>query len=379
MTTLALRIAAPVALAVFAIVGALGSQRPAGVAIPIGLGIATIGGLLAWRDATGWPLAGGAILAAFGLAVIAHAQPANLGWFVICLLAGWVALDAAIGPALVVAVVLIGIPVAEWLMQLSEPGWWAWASGVAFTVMACGFARRQHLLVEELRTAQAGLAQRARAAERSRLAGEVHDVIGHALTVSLLHISSARLAIDDDPQLARASLDEAERLARASLDEVRASVGLIRDHADNGPHDRAELLADGEPGDRADRRPLPDASQVADLVDSFRNAGAAVDLEVSGDAAELGSARGLAIYRIVQESLTNAVRHAPGESVSVRITVDSSGATVAVTNRCPPGPAPEEGSGLMSMRERVGVLGGRLLAGPAHPGPGWRVEGWLPT
>ena len=81
----------------------------------------------------------------------------------------------------------------------------------------------------QLREAQAGLAERARAEERNRIAGEMHDVIGHAMTVSLLHVSSARLALDEDPDEARRpSLAEAERLARQSLDEVRGVVGLMR-------------------------------------------------------------------------------------------------------------------------------------------------------
>ena len=98
----------------------------------------------------------------------------------------------------------------------------------------------------------------------------MHDVIGHALTVSLLHISSARLALDEDPEEARRALEEAERLARTSLEEVRATVGLMRTDA---------------PGEVA---PLPAAGDIDELVESFRSAGADVGLTVAGDLASLG-------------------------------------------------------------------------------------------
>ena len=98
--------------------------------------------------------------------------------------------------------------------------------------------RRQRDLLVQLREAQAGLAQRAQAEERNRIAREMHDVIAHSLTVSLLHVSSARLALADDPDEAARALAEAERLGRESLDEVRHAVGLMR-----GPTDPDEAVA----------------------------------------------------------------------------------------------------------------------------------------
>ena len=108
------------------------------------------------------------------------------------------------------------------------------------------------------------MADRARADERNRIAGEMHDVIGHALTVSLLHVSSAQLALDDDPETARRALAEAERLARTSLDEVRAAVGVMRTAL------------------RATWRPCRRAAD-ARLVESFRRAGTTIELDVRGD------------------------------------------------------------------------------------------------
>jgi signal transduction histidine kinase len=247
----------------------------------------------------------------------------------------------------------------EWSMMTGDGGWGAWMSGTAVATVGCTFAQRQRTLVEQLREAQAGLVERTRAEERNRIAAEMHDVIGHAMTVSLLHVSSARLALDDDPDEARAALAEAERLARQSLDEVRGVVGLMR-----GAGPQAVV-------------PLPRGSDVTDLVDSFRRAGARVDLDVSGGLHTINATHGLAVYRVVQESLTNATRHGDGTPVSVRVNVGGDRTTVTIdSGRSSTSVAANGGTGLIVMNERVQALGGNLVAGP-RPG-GWRVEAVLP-
>ncbi len=355
----AARVAAPAALALFGAIGAIQSQQPAAVSIAVGAAVVVVGAVIAWRALTGWPLVAGLAVAAVGLVVLCHQEPSNLGWFGMCVIAGWAALGAGVLPAVAAGIGLSGAFVAEWLVLSDEPGWGAWTAGTLFTTIVCAFTRRQYELVEQLREAQAGLADRARAQERSRLAGEVHDVIGHALTVSLLHVSSARLALDDDPDEARASLSEAERLARQSLDEVRATVGLMRT---------------AEPGDVI---PMPSGADVTELVESFRRVGSRVELDVRGDLETLGATRGLAVYRIVQESLTNAARHGDGSAVTVQVDVGDEGTTVTVASGGSLRSDAPEGSGLVGMRERAEALGGRLLAGPG-PG-GWRVEAVLPS
>jgi signal transduction histidine kinase len=359
MTERTARAAAPAALALFVVLGMLVSQRPAAVAVSVGVGVIGLGALLAWRGLTGWPLAAGMVVTALGIVALGHEQSSNLGWFGFCVLAGWMALVSPPTEAAVLTAALVAIVAGQWINETEEPGWAAWASGTVFTAGACVMARRQRLLVIELREAQAGLADRARAEERNRIAGEMHDVIGHALTVSLLHVSSARLALDDDPVEARASLAEAERLAQQSLAEVRAAVGLMRG------------------ADPSTVAPMPGAGDVAELVESFRRAGTPVELAVDGDLAAVGATRGLAIYRIVQESLTNVARHAAGAATSVRIETAEGGTTVTVTSGGTPDPAAEEGSGVIGMRERAEALGGQLVAGPWEGG--WRVEAVLPS
>ena len=105
------------------------------------------------------------------------------------------------------------------------PGGAAWIAGTTFSAFGCLLARRERDLVQQLRIAQAGLADRVRAEERNRIARELHDVIAHSLTVSLLHVSSARLAVEEDPGEAGQALAEAERLGRECLAEVRQVVG----------------------------------------------------------------------------------------------------------------------------------------------------------
>ena len=111
---------------------------------------------------------------------------------------------------------------------MHDPGWGAWTAGVSFTVLAALLIRHQLTLVEQMRGLQADLAQRSRAEERNRIARDLHDVIAHSLTVSLLHVSSARLAVEHDPEDAARALADAERLTRQSLADVRATVGLLR-------------------------------------------------------------------------------------------------------------------------------------------------------
>jgi len=353
------RVIAPAMLALFAVLGAVMGDRPFPLGVAIAAAVAAVAALVAWRGLVAWPLAVALLVAATGLVALGHQNSANLAWMGFCVAAGWVALTSAL-PVTVFTGGVLGLAiVSEWVQQRDEPGWTAWLVGTAFTLVACVFAHRLRETVEQLEAAQHQLAERSRAEERSRIAGEVHDVIGHALTVSLLHISGARLALDEDPDEARRALEEAERLTRSSLDEVRATVGLMRTDA---------------PGEMA---PLPVAADIGELVESFRSAGAEVELTVSGNLDALGPTRGLAAYRIVQEALTNATRHAPGEAVRVAITVEGGTATVAVRNGGPVDPAAPDGTGLRGMRDRAEGVGGRLRAG-ADP-RGWLVEAVLPA
>ena len=358
MTDRTARIAAPAALALFAALGALMTDRSTPAALAAAAMATAVGIVLAWRRATGWPMIAGLAVAAGALVFLGHEQSSNLSWMGLCVVAAWVALTSPTALAVSAGAVLALVVVVEWLMDPTEPGWGAWFAGISFTTVLTVFARRLRLAMMQLKEAQDELAERSRSEERNRIAAEVHDVIGHALTVSLLHIGGARLALDEDPHEAHQSLLEAERLTRESLEEVRATVGLMHT-------------------DLPDRRaPLPGAGDLPALVESFRRAGADVELDVDDHLGALGATRGLAAYRIVQEALTNATRHAPGHPVVVRVGPTQEGTTVTVRNDGPPNPAPTPGAGLRGMRERAESLGGHLTAGPTDDG--WLVEAVLP-
>jgi len=364
----AVRLGAACVFGLFTVVGVALAGAGA-TAVAAGLLALAVGAALSVRA---WPdrvVAASLLLAALAVHLVCAGDPANLGWFAVCALAGWA--GTALGPALAVPVgtVLAASFGWQWVVG-AEAGWGAWIAGTVLSLVACLAARRQRQLLHELHAAQAGLAAAARDQERARIARELHDVIGHALTVSLLHVTSARLALADGPSAAdeaAASLAEAERLSRESLDEVRAVVGLMQEVPDGAAPTTA----------------LPGAESLDALVTSYRRAGARVDWTLDGEVADLTGTAGLTVYRVLQEALTNAVRHAPGAPVDARLEVGGACTTLVVTNPVPVAAvrsgAGAAGTGVSGMRARVEVLGGRVEAGPdGADGAGWRVEAVLP-
>ena len=241
-------------------------------------------------------------------------------------------------------------------MLFAGPALLAWVLGDSMRYRRAYYASLEDRAarLEAERDAQAQIAA---VAERARIARELHDVIAHTLTVSLLHVTSARLAVEHDPADAERALAEAERLGRETLAEVRMAVGMLR-----------------QPDDSLSTAPLPGVDGLPALVERFRSAGAKVTLSVDGDTGRLHATTGLAVYRIVQEALTNAAKHAHGAPMAVRLTVDADTVRLAVDSAGEPGTG--TGLGLLSMRERAESLGGSCRAGPG--GQGWLVEAALP-
>jgi signal transduction histidine kinase len=299
-----------------------------------------------------------AVLSAGGVVVLVNGSPSNVGWFGVCVLGGWCALlgGKRSGGAFLAASLVVFA--AEWGFAVHDPGWGPWAGGTILTVLAALVVRHQLVLVDQLRVLQADLAQRSRAEERTRIAREIHDVIAHSLTVSLLHVSSARLAVEHDPTDAARALADAERLTRQSLADVRATVGMLR-----------------QPGDDGRSAPAPGIGGLTGLVENLRGAQADVTLHVDGDLDAIPATTGTTVYRIVQESLTNAARHAPGSAVKVRVAADRNRVDVSVDSDGAPGVG--TGMGLTNMKERAEAVGGTCSAGPS--GAGWRVHATLPA
>ncbi len=198
-------------------------------------------------------------------------------------------------------------------------------------------------------------------AERQRIAREVHDVVGHSLSITLLHLTGARRALQQDRDVDEAieALTEAEQVGRAAMADIRRTVGL---------------LADTPSGST----PLPGVEDIATLVERTRVAGLAVRYTQEGDLGRVGASEGLGLYRIVQESLVNVVKHAPGATAEVRLNAGRSGAKLIVSNTLPATVrrSSEDGSGLAGMAVRAAQLGADLSAGPS--GKQWIVEVTVP-
>jgi signal transduction histidine kinase len=204
-------------------------------------------------------------------------------------------------------------------------------------------------------------ARRAATDERIRIARELHDVVAHHLSVIVVQAEAAQEVLATRPDRAGAAMETVAETARGALGELRRVLGVLRADA---------TLA-----------PAPDLGSVDDLVASVRQAGLDVEVRTVGDARPLSGVVSLAAYRVVQESLTNVLRHAAARRAEVALAYDEDALVVTVSDdgRGPgTGPAAKAGGhGLAGMRERVTVLGGRLDAGP-RAGGGFAVRARLP-
>ncbi|QMU79560.1 sensor histidine kinase [Streptacidiphilus sp. PB12-B1b] len=220
--------------------------------------------------------------------------------------------------------------------------------------------------LERERDAQAKIAV---AAERARIARELHDVVAHNVSVMIVQADGASFVMDSSPEQARQALATIAGTGRQALEEMRRLLGLLRS-ADSG----------------GDYVPQPGVEQLPDLLEQVRNAGLPVAFEVEGEPRELPRGLELTAYRIVQEALTNARKHGgPRTAATVRLRFDDRGVDVLIEDDgrgasaelARGGGADGFGHGLIGMRERVGMVGGTLAAGPRADG-GFRIDARLP-
>lgn len=201
--------------------------------------------------------------------------------------------------------------------------------------------------------------------ERLRIARELHDSVAHHITLVNAQIGVAQHLVKGDPDAAYEVLGQLKDTSRSALDELRAAVGLLRQDGD----------------DPAPRTPIPRLADVEELAASFRSAGLPVEVTRTGEAIPLSSSVELAAYRIIQEALTNAHKHA-GPRATARVDLELNTAslqlTVTDTGYGPAiGAADSAGHGLLNMRERAVACGGSFTAGPTQP-HGFRVQAELP-
>ncbi|TGO06136.1 two component sensor kinase [Serinibacter arcticus] len=205
------------------------------------------------------------------------------------------------------------------------------------------------------------------AAERARIAREMHDVVAHSLSIVVAQADGGRYIAAQDPEAAARVLETISTTGRGALRDMRRILGVLRD------------------GDSSPTAPQPDAADVATLVEQVRSSGVPVELVRSGAPQELPTGMGLAVYRICQEALTNVMKHAgPVQRLHVRVDlafhpgwlvvqIDDDGRGAGAGSDAADG----SGHGLIGMRERVALYGGTLTAGP-RPGGGYRVNAAFP-
>jgi signal transduction histidine kinase len=241
-------------------------------------------------------------------------------------------------------------------------------------------ARRRYLTglaeqAERKRTAEAERARQQIVEERVRIARELHDVVAHTLAVITVQAGVGLRLMGKRPEQASTALESIETIGRTAQDELRVVLALLRDEK-IGP---AELA------------PAPRLVDVKELVETVRASGIPVELSTSGTDRLLSPALELSIYRVVQEALTNVVKHAPGARAAVNLAVSDKLVRVEVADDGgPPGRQPAAGAarpataadggpghGIVGMRERTGAFGGRLVAEPL-PGQGFHVLAEIP-
>ncbi|KAB1915993.1 sensor histidine kinase [Micromonospora sp. AMSO31t] len=285
----------------------------------------------------------------------------------------------------------IGAAIGVLLAAAQMPGaapWWAGAlyyglvTGAVWLVGLNVRTRRLYVvsLEERATTLEREREAEARAAvaeERTRIARELHDVVAHSMAVMIVQADGVRFTIDRDPETAREAAKVVADTGRQALEEMRRLVGVLREPSRPEPAAAPDAALDAEP---AHRRPA--LVELPDLLDRFRAAGLRITDTATGTPVALPPGLELTVYRVVQESLTNALKHA-GVGAAVELRLDWSADAVVVRavddgrGRPVVRPAPSGGHGLVGMRERVGVYDGSLAAGPTLGG-GWRVEARLP-
>lgn len=256
----------------------------------------------------------------------------------------------------------ITLPVAISLILISQ-GVGTSSFGTRVTFVALGTLVMilvfVHILDERLAIERA-LLEHTVSAERHHLASEVHDVVGHTLTASMLHISAARLSTRTDPAATISSLERAEHHMRRSINDIRSVVRLLRD----------------DPGTA---RPAPLMEELSDLVHNFCIAGANISLTMEGKERDIPTVCALTAYRVVQEGLTNAVRHGSGK-IDVSTQWENSGIRIKIINSYALNRASTRtGSGLVGIRERVELIGGIVEVGDVNGDGTWVLQVWIPT
>ena len=263
----------------------------------------------------------------------------------------------------VVAPVGVAASLVTQLDEQIHTNWVELLIGTTFAVLLpvligrIAFNRRARIVREQERAAADAVA-----AERTRIARELHDVVAHAIGVMVVQAGAARTVVGRDPAAATEAIRRVEETGRAGLTEMRRLIGVLTDD-----------------GSKADLGPQPGLDELDELVSTVRAAGLPVEIVRAGTARPLPEGVDLTAFRVIQEALTNALKHAGRANAVVSIRYDDADVLIEVADdgrgeTTPPG----VGHGLIGMRERVAIFGGHLETGP-RPGGGFVVRATIPT
>ncbi|MBY8856373.1 sensor histidine kinase [Nocardia sp. CA2R105] len=281
----------------------------------------------------------------FAVAVRAHVQIVLVAW---------------VSSALLFATTMAG---ADASVASSAFGWPIAMTGlVLFGLLVRWLVLSRRALVEQEEVSELERARRTVLEEKARIARDLHDVVAHHMSMVVVQAQTAPYRIADVSPAARAEFESIGASARDALNEVRSMLGVLR--------------SDGQLPDHA---PQPAAADVLPLLEGARRAGVPIDWTVEGPLHTVPDTVGLALYRIVQESLSNASRHAPHAAVQASVAVDEHFVNLRVVNA--PGESPADGTsgtGIAGMRARAESIGGTLTAQP-RPDGGFEVSARLPS
>ena len=320
---------------------------------------------LAWRRAAPLPAVAVSMAGAVALALLTRHDTEPQTPIVVMLVAAYSAgahlprREALAGLGLVGAAILVDEPGDTIVLGPVCLG--AWLAGRLWQARERD-ARRMGELAEALDRERIEEGRIAVAEERARIARELHDVVAHAMTTIVIEAGGERLHLEPGHERTGETLRGIERTGRQALDEMRRLLGVLRE-------------GDDEPA----LAPQPSLARLDELVEHLRRTGLAVDLRVVGKPAELSPGLDVNAYRIVQEALTNVLKHAAADSATVVIAYEEGMLAIEVTddgrgdNRNGAG-----GHGLTGLRERVALYGGQLEAGPRPGARGFAVRARLP-
>jgi signal transduction histidine kinase len=270
-------------------------------------------------------------------------------------------LAAAVSLGLLAAATPVLVALAQDPMEVATG---IWIVAIAFVWVVGRAVARQEQLVTELDGARRQLADQALLAERRQIARDVHDFVGHGLAAVMLQVTSARHVLRRDSDAAEEALRSAEEVGRRSMQELRRTLTLLRSESETGV-----------------AAPLPTASEIPALVEEARAGGLAVELRMRGDFSHISPGIGVVLYRIAQEALANAARHAPRARTMLGLELGDGLVALQAETRGPivPQSASERERphyGLIGIQERASALGGEFAAGPTRDG--WQVRCQFP-